>query len=162
MIHDTGARPGELIRAEAADVVVEGGRPAAIALRRHKTAARTDRPRTIYLNDRAAAIVARLIEERPTGPLLVNRSGNPWNRNAMARRFKRLREKLGGGPEFTAYALRHKWVTDHLSAGTPIATVSELAGHTDTTMVSRVYSKLSERSSHLSAVARSLKRDSPG
>ncbi|QDV34655.1 tyrosine-type recombinase/integrase [Tautonia plasticadhaerens] len=161
LIHDTGARPGELIRAEAADVV-EQGVPVAIALLHHKTAAKTDRPRKIYLNDRAAAIVARLMEEHPAGPLLLNMRGNPWTRNAMACRFARLREKLGGGPEFTAYALRHKWVTDHLSGGTPLATVSELAGHADTTMVSRVYSKLSERSSHLQDAARGLKRDDHG
>ncbi|MDY3551359.1 tyrosine-type recombinase/integrase [Gemmata sp. JC717] len=52
--------------------------------------------RVIYLSERAAAIVRRLAELRPTGPLFLNVDGNPWQAQAIVCRFQRLLVKLAG------------------------------------------------------------------
>jgi integrase len=87
-----------------------------------------------------------LAELHPTGPLLRNRSGNPWTRHTLAHRFARLRRQLGLGKEATAKAFRHGFGTDGLEKGIPIATMAELMGHRSTKMLERHYSKLTPRS----------------
>lgn len=52
--------------------------------------------RVIYLSETAAAIVRRLAELRPTGPLFLNVDGNPWEAQAIVCRFQRLLVKLSG------------------------------------------------------------------
>ncbi|MGO9597011.1 MAG: tyrosine-type recombinase/integrase [Isosphaeraceae bacterium] len=51
--------------------------------------------RIIYLTPRAKEIVARLAEQRPHGPLLVNSEGKPWTKDAINCAFRRLRVTLG-------------------------------------------------------------------
>jgi site-specific recombinase XerD len=90
-----------------------------------------------------------MLAENPTGLVFRNTKGTAWTRHTIAHRFERLRTKLNLGPGATAYSLRHLFITDALERGVPIATVAVLVGHTDTTMISRVYSKLDERNKHL-------------
>lgn len=52
--------------------------------------------RVIYLSETAAAIVRRLAELRPSGPLFLNVDGNPWKAQAIVCRFQRLLVKLAG------------------------------------------------------------------
>lgn len=52
--------------------------------------------RVIYLSETAAAIVSRLAELRPSGPLFLNVDGNPWEAQAIVCRFQRLLVKLSG------------------------------------------------------------------
>lgn len=52
--------------------------------------------RVIYLSEAAAAIVKRLSERHPTGPLFRNVDGNPWQAQAIVCRFQRLLVKLAG------------------------------------------------------------------
>lgn len=152
-LSQTGCRPGELaaleIRGKDSRVDLEAGTWTVLNKTRHKR----DRTRTIHLTPAMRAMTAELVEARKEGLLFVNSRGRAWTRNAMACRFRRIREKLGFGVEATAYSLRHLYVTDALEREVPIATVAELVGHADTTMISRVYSKLGKRSDHLREAA---------
>jgi integrase len=154
----TGARPGEVMRVTAADVDPDA---CVWVLGRHKTADKTGKPRVIYLTPAMVGLSRRLCERHPAGPLFRNRAGRPWNRNAVRCRFRRLREKLGLDPGVVAYAFRHTWATDALERQVPIATVAELMGHSDTSMVSAHYSHLHERREHLRAAARAVRPSEP-
>jgi integrase len=153
-LRETGCRPGEITRLTADGVNLDVGTWTVVNKTRHATG---DPTRTIHLTEAMVELSRRLIGENPVGPLFVNRRKNAWTRNAMAWRFGRLRRKLGIGPEATAYAFRHLYATDALERGVPIATVAELMGHKSTAMVSRIYSKLRERSGHLRDAANQVR-----
>jgi integrase len=145
----TGARPGELVKAEARHLDLAAG----TLVLPGKTTRATGRLRTIYLPSGAVEILRDLAERNPDGALFRNRDGRPWTRDAIVCRFARLRKRLGMGPEATAYSLRHGFATGALERGVPIATVAELMGHASTAMISRHYSHLSERREHLREAA---------
>jgi integrase len=142
----TGCRPSEAYRIEARHLDAECK---AVVLATSKTSRRTGRPRKIYLCDEAQALVLRLSTLRPSGPLFANRLGHGWERSTAWKQMRQARSLLGFGPECTLESFRHQWITDALEKGTPIATVAELCG-TSPAMIARNYSKLRERTDHLS------------
>jgi integrase len=122
-------------------------------LRRHKTAKKTGKPRVIILTPPMVALTVRLAAKHPEGPLFRNVDGNPWTRNAIRCRFRRIRTKLGLGGNLVAYLYRHTFTTDALENGAGIADVCELLGHTTTDMVMRHYQHLREKREHLRQAA---------
>lgn len=148
-LHATGCRPCEAYRLEARHVAPDGR----VAVMPGKTTRKTGRPRVLILGPSAAAIVARLAAEHPTGPLFRSPNGLRWTSDKMYDRMRHLRALTGFGRELTAYSFRHLFATDALEAGVEIATVSTLLGHADTTMVARVYSHLGDRLDVLAAAA---------
>jgi integrase len=137
----TGARPGELGRATAADYDRENRR---LVLKDHKTAKKTGKPRLIYLPPEAVAVVERLVLKWPAGPIFKNTHNNPWTAKAAGHRFRALRERLGLPKYGGAYAARHLVATELLVAEVPPAKVAALLGHASTTMLYRHYSSLVE------------------
>jgi site-specific recombinase XerD len=93
----------------------------------------------------------------PTGPLFRNSQDNAWTRNAIRIRFRNLRKKLKLDG-VVAYTVRHSYCTDGLERGVPIATMSELLGHSSTRMVSMHYNHLAEKRDHLLDAARQATR----
>jgi integrase len=88
---ETGARVQELRVIEARHVDLGQGRIVfppreAKGKRRH---------RVIYLTAPARALLARLMERRPSGPLLRNSRGEPWVKDSINCAFIRLRITLG-------------------------------------------------------------------
>lgn len=148
VIHETGCRPSEVARMEAAHINGD------VATMRSKTTEATGRVRTIYLTPTATTIVSRLTAIHPAGPIFRNSRGRPWTRHALALAMGRLRRRLGLGKECTAESFRHGWVTEaklHL----PNSVVAELAGHSSTSMVDKFYGHISERKAELAkAVAK--------
>jgi site-specific recombinase XerD len=140
----TGARPAEVAGVTATDVHGD-----VWLLEEHKTRGKTGKPRVIYLNAEMVELTAKLMGKNPTGPLFRNTDGNRWTRNAIRCRFRNLRKKLGLEAGVVCYGLRHAFVTDALERGVPIATLAEIVGHSDTKMISAVYSHLNERREHL-------------
>src|SRR5207237_4122451 len=57
------------------------------------------------------------------------------------------------GTRFNLYAFRHPRITEALVNGLDAVTVSVLAGHRDTTMISRHYAHLTQRHEHLRQAA---------
>jgi integrase len=149
-MQETGARPGEITTVTGADVDFAAG---VWVLRQHKTARKTGKPRVIILTPAMVELTARLAAKHPEGPLFRNEDGNPWTRNAIRCRFRRIRTKLGLGSNLVAYLYRHTFTTDALEHGAGIADVCELLGHTTTDMVMRHYQHLREKREHLRQAA---------
>jgi integrase/recombinase XerC len=102
--------------------------------------------RLIRLEGRSLELVRnRLVET--TGKLFSNADGNPWTSSAVNCRFGRLKAKLG--VRYSAYLFRHGFATRLLVKGVDHLTVAELLGHSDGTMLAKVYQHLDQSDSHL-------------
>lgn len=122
---DTGLRPSELWRLDAAQVttgflqVLES---------------KTDRPRLVPLTERVRGILA-------------GRTGRvfPYSNNWFAKAWAVGRRELGllGDAEFVPYALRHTFASRLVQGGVDIATVSRLLGHSNIQQTMQ-YAHLSE------------------
>ena len=86
---DTGCRPQEAKRVEARHLV-----PGTVVFPPEEAKGKR-RHRRILLTPAAEALVKRLAEVHPDGPLFRNEDGNPWTSYAVACRFARLRQRLG-------------------------------------------------------------------
>jgi integrase len=150
-MEQTGCRPGEVASVTAGQVDLGAG---TWTFKRHKTVKKTDKPRVVYLTPAAVELTRRLAAAHPTGPLFRNSRGEPWNRNSVRCRFRRLRVKLGLGGGVVAYTYRHSYATAGLEAGVPIATMAELLGHTSTDMINEHYGHLDQKTAHLREAAR--------
>jgi integrase len=137
VLRESGARPQELRASEAKHLQSNNGKPRLYFAKPVKKTRGKQKPRKIYLNDRAFAICQRLAEQYPTGPLFRNEDGNAWTKDALGCKCKRM--KLGF--PFSPYALRHTFCTDKLMQGLQPATVAELQGNS-VEMVMRVYNQL--------------------
>lgn len=145
VLRETGCRPHEARIVEARNV--SGDRW--ILLRKQSKGKKTCR--VVRLNPVAQAVVERLCEKHPSGPIFRNTHGSPWTRNAIVHRFHRLRKSVDGLDGVTAYAFRHTFATEALTRGVDHASVAALMGHRDPTMVLRVYSHVDQQPEHLRA-----------
>ena len=140
---ETGPRPQELLRVEARHVDLKNSRwvfP--------KDEAKGKRcVRIVYLTDEALDITTRLMLKHPDGPLFRNTFGRRWTPMAVNCRFERLKKKIG--VKYCLYVFRHSYATRLLEAGVDALTVSILMGHSDTTMLGKVYQHLSHNPQHL-------------
>jgi integrase len=140
----TGARPGEVAAIAADNFDSEAG---LVRLKDHKTAHK-GKIRVLYLTPEIVALVVRQRERYPSGPLLRNRNGKPWNCWAVVQAIRVTRERVGIAHAVT-YGLRHSFATDALANGVPDAQIAELLGHSGTAMLHKHYSHLGARSQAL-------------
>jgi integrase len=138
-LHDTGARPCEVLTAEARHFDPAG---AVWVLDRHKTAHVTGRPRLIFLTPAVVEVCTRLAWRHPIGPLFRTARGRPFPPGYYLARLVREVAGRAGVSGVTPYSLRHTFATDALAAGVPDAQVAELLGHTGTAMLHRHYAHL--------------------
>jgi integrase len=151
-MQETGCRPGEIRKVTAAMVNLE---LEVWVFEEHKTRKRTGKPRIVYLTPGMTELSKRLVSEYPAGPLFRGPRGKkPYSRNAVRCRFRRLREKLPHLKGVVSYSYRHSFITDALVNGVPVATVAELAGHTDLKMIQEHYGHLSQKVQHLRDAAK--------
>jgi len=136
---ETGARPNEVFRVEAAHYRKDIG---AWVFEDHKTARKTGKRRVVYLTERMVEMSENLAMERPTGPLFRNTRGRPWRLGTVAAQFQRFR-KLGLIGKATVYSLRHRFATDFLLAGGSLAYLAQLQGNT-VAMIEKHYGHLAE------------------
>ncbi len=145
---EVGARPQELLRVEARHVDLRNLRwvfP--------KDEAKGKRcVRIVYLTEKALTITKRLMLKHPEGPIFRNSQGRRWTPYAVNCRFERLKKKID--TKYCLYAFRHSYATRLLEAGVDALTVSVLMGHSDTTMLGKVYQHLSHNPQHLLEQAR--------
>ena len=149
LLEHTGARPGELYNATAADwdatlgafIYQASDEPEKEEGFTHKTA-RKGKDRVIFISDPALrGIIEVLCKKHPEGPVLRNIVGEPWTDNAVHWRLSELKKKLGLRPEVTPYSYRHTSITDMLLAGQAPALVAEAHG-TSVQMLQRHYGHL--------------------
>lgn len=148
-LRETGARPGEIRTVTAAMVNLKAG---VWTLPKHKTADKTGKPRTIYLTPVMVKLTAKLMKQRPSGPLFLNSRGEPWKANAVRCRMRRLREKLELPAGTVAYSYRHSYATNALENGLSDVQTAELLGHADTKMI-KTYGHLDQKTEFMRKVA---------
>jgi site-specific recombinase XerD len=93
-----------------------------------------------------------------TKKLFTNSRGKPWTSDAVNCRFSRLKQKLG--VRYSAYLFRHGFATRLLVQGVDHLTVAELLGHSDGTMLAKVYQHLDQSDAHLREALRKASGDS--
>lgn len=87
--------------------------------------------RVIYLTDHAFRILKDNWNDE--GPIFRNQAGNPWTKDALCGRCKRISDKVGF--RVIAYGPRHSFVTRALTREVDVVSLSILMGHKDTRMV---------------------------
>jgi integrase len=144
-LHQTGARPGEVIRVTAQEFYPEQG---LWVLGQHKTAHK-GKGRVVYLTPELVALCRELAVKHPEGPLFRTSTGLAWyDANYLTQRFRHLRDRLGIRGAYP-YGYRHGFATDALAHGVPDAQVAELLGHSGTAMLHRHYAHLGARAKAL-------------
>ena len=148
-LEDTGARPGELMAATAADFEPEAGafifQKEATRKRdqfSHKTAKKKDR--VIFLTGPTLETVKDLVKLYPTDPLFRRvwpegsrhrrkKTGDapPFTRVSVIDRFLELQKKLEM-PNITANSFRHQKATSLLLAGMDVDSVAAVLGNSPT------------------------------
>ena len=140
---ESGCRPQESLRIEARHVDLANQRwvfP--------KCESKNEKiSRVVYLTDKAVEIVRELVKEHPTGKLFRNTDGKPWTTSAVNCTFGRMKTKLK--KRYSLYALRHAWATNALQRGVDRLTVAILMGHSDPSMLSKVYQHVSLNPAHM-------------
>jgi integrase len=129
----TGMRRGELVGLDWRDVDLEAGR---ITVRRQVTSTdyliredepKSDRGRRIIQLDPGTVNVLRSLPHR-AGPVFVDRHGNPFHPEYVARGFSRLARRCGM-PRIRFHDLRHSHVAHLIDAGVDPLTISRRLGH---------------------------------
>lgn len=143
-LRQTGARPKEL-----RDLKWHEVRRDRWVLPEHKTSATSDEPRTIHLTPPMQKLMSVLRRHNHSEHVFLNCRGRPWTSNAVRLQVWRLKKKLGLADDVCAYLVRHAYGTDAIVNGVDIASVSELMGHADTSITSKIYVHLAEQTSHL-------------
>jgi len=156
---ETGARPQELRQFEARHV--ELYRQWDEQEKREKLLGRIVMPpsqakgkkyfRVVYLTERAASILSRLVEERPEGALLRNSEGNAWTKDSINCAFCRLQKKVR--KKYHLGAFRKGFATEGLKNGVDTVTLAHLMGHRDPSMVSKVYGHVQKDPRHMAEAA---------
>lgn len=140
---ETGCRPMEVKRIE----------PRHVDLARHRVvfppqeAKGKKKARVIYLTSRAEEVLSRRLAGCKAGPVFVNADGVLWTASAMSCRFGRLKKHLG--VKYATYSIRHSFCQRKLEDGIDHVTVAALMGHADASMVSKVYSHMSNADEYL-------------
>lgn len=154
-LRETGARPKEV-----RDLMWEQVQTDRWVFRDHKTAKKTRKPRIIYLTKPMVRLMEVLRRRSSSQYVFVNGRGKPWTLNAVRLRVQRLKKKLGLAKDVCSYMIRHSYGTYAVLNGVDVATVAELMGHVDTTMVSTVYVHLADQADHLKEAAHRAVRPS--
>lgn len=134
MYCNTGMRHSELYRIEAQHVDVPGARLSVPGTKTKRA------KRWVPLNAIALAVMVRRIAQHPTGQLFPDH----WPSSTIADDMRRV-GKRAGVPAVSANDFRRTFATWCGEAGVDEATCVKWMGHTNSTMIRRVYQQLSER-----------------
>lgn len=94
--------------------------------------------RVIPIGPRLGRLLARLWAKGPElhARVFLNERGRPWTVNAVRCAFRRLRDRVGLGPDWrgervVAYTLRHTSATAAIVAGVEVGALAGAMGHAD-------------------------------
>ena len=139
----TGCRPDEVCTLTAG-AVVETPRGLELHVRQHKTRRSTEADRVVPLNDQAAAIVRKALDEGrcidPERRLFLSVTGCRFSSDRFYRIIRDTAD-AAGIDRVEPYGLRHLAATEAIEAGTPETDVAAMLGHTPSSTVVRRYSQ---------------------
>lgn len=151
---ESGCRPSEVTTLTVDRVDLAAG----VWMVRNKTRRKTGQEfRPVYLTPALVEISRRLVGDRAEGLVFRNARAGEWTRNAQACAWRRVREKLGLGGEATSYAIRHRYAMEGLRRGLDASEVAALMGHTDVSMVNKVYGHWEQQGERLREAARKVR-----
>lgn len=139
----SGCRPQEVRHIEPRHVDLENERIVFPAI--ESKGKRTKR--IIYLQGVSLEIVQRLMGENREGKLFLNNRRTPWTKYAICNRFHRISKATG--KRMFCYAARHGFGTRKLIQGHDHLTVAALMGHSDGSMLAKIYSHIDQDTVHL-------------
>ncbi len=114
----SGARPGEICRAQIADV---DWSKRTITLTEHKTARKTGEPRVIPIGKNFGRTPQTAIDHQQAGPIFRTPSGVAWTVGNLSSMHRRLRDAAELPRDLVPYLARHRFGTEALRAGVPTA-----------------------------------------
>lgn len=135
---ECGARPQEIRGVTASQVDLEKG----FWEFRIRDSKGKRRKRVVYLTDSVREICRRRIAAQGEGQVFRNTKGNPWDAKNTSCRFRRFRRHLGR--LYCLYHFRHTFATRMALSGMDSLTLAKLMGHSDTSMLARVYAHLDQ------------------
>lgn len=142
----TGVRPQEVRHIEHRHINLEKGY---ILFPKEESKGKRH-PRKILLNDAAMQIIKRHMEKNSDGKVFRNTRGQAWTKYALCNRMYRLSERTG--IRMFMYAARHGYATRKLKAKHGHLEIAATMGHTDGSMIAKVYSHIDEDDEHLRLV----------
>lgn len=149
--YHTGARTSELLHAKVQDFQPRNHQ---IVLREWKAATVTGRVRVITLNAQATKLFQKCCKgKRLDANVFSAPDANELDKDYVAKRFRKVRDKAGVRKGITIYSYRHLWISELLMAGQTGDTVARLAG-TSVRMLEQTYGHF--RSAHLQQAVSAL------
>lgn len=142
-IWHTGCRPQEVRNIEPRHVELEKER---IVFPAEESKGKRTK-RIIYLHGESLSIIKKLMERGREGKLFRNKRAQPWTKYAICNRFHRISQVIG--KRMFAYAGRHGFATRKLIQGHDHIVVACLLGHTDGSMLAKVYQHVDQDTAHL-------------
>lgn len=139
----TGCRPQEVRAIERRHVFLD--RKRIVFPAEESKGKRTER--IIRLNTVALEIIQKRMEVIQDGVLFRNTHGEAWTKYAICARFDGISKKIG--KRMFCYAARHGYGTRKLIDGVDPITVAAIMGHTDGSMLARVYSHVEDDDDHM-------------
>ncbi len=106
--------------------------------------------RRILMNEIALEIIKRWMDKNPDGKVFRNKRGDAWTKFSICNRMWHLQHKTG--KKLTAYGLRHGFATRKLKAKHGHLEIAEVLGHSDGSMLAKVYSHVDDDEQHLRTV----------
>ena len=144
----TGLRRGELLALTPQDITLSAATPSLRVNRSVSSDADNTRITTVTKSAKGrrrvpltpeaqaavkAALQHRLSTPNPAPELFVDETGQPYRGDTVTKAFGHLVHSFTtanpAAPRLTLHGARHSFVTNLLTSGTPLATVSKLAGH---------------------------------
>lgn len=105
--------------------------------------------------DTTAMLRAHAKGRLPTAPLLARWNGSAWNKDAWKDPIKDAARAAGLPEATTAYTLRHSVITDLVTSGLDLFTISVLAG-TSVVMIEKHYGHLQQKHAQAALAALAL------
>ncbi len=155
----SGARPQECRHIEPRHVNLERG---CIVFPKEESKGKR-KARVIHLFGESLEIITRLMAQGREGKIFLNNRHTPWTKYALCNRMHRLSKETGRkfamydartsgtSPAASAWRshARHGFATRKLIQGHDHLTIAALMGHTDGSMLAKVYSHIDSDDAHL-------------
>jgi integrase len=148
-IRFSGMRPGEVRQLEWPDVreaiVIDGERT------------KTKLARKIPLNSVLVKLFTWLRRRSKSSYVFVNSFGGQWQTNAMTKRLRELRRRVGLSEKVKLHGGRHMFATRAIMNGTDVTVLAQLLGH-KTIKTTEIYVHMADKTAHLAAAMESAIR----